>query len=758
MVQALKKNILNKLKFNLETALMIIMITGLACLNKTFAYNGFKNIYISEFLLLIILLIIGVSLITKYKYIEEFRALSKTLIISSLLIIFAGIVRLILDKDYGLLAYRQSFITFYTSFIFCFYFTINTKKKLINLLHYLIIIPGIFIGIKILIYLMMGLEFNAFEPMRVYHNEVDVICVSFSLMGLIIFRKQLLSKSKIVYFVTMALCVLVLVATVKRTALMALIILLPILILLDPDKIPKKTLKRALLIVLICSMGAVIGLIILDFNKFKEIIDFVILKLSFTKEENSSWRLKAWDIAIEKFMEKPITGSGFGKEILDVPLDLTPTIDPHNSFIAYLVYNGILGFIPFVYIVFLSIKTYIVNIKKAVDPIHRKASVLLFLFLLYMMNFCFFNVVLENQYQGIFFWFSISGAFIINNLYNNKNTAVEKKSIIRTIINAVFGIILIVYIVFIISPINNINYLSIYSSVRRGQLPLINNPNEGEGIKMDVDSSGLIMTLNEDYIDNSIEWMLLDDCKLVENYYDYLLVIDYEKFIDKDNLIYTFMKENGEGIYLRNYDPGKNKTIIPLREVEANGIMWRETSILGIIPASKINQPQLKITGVGIEYNPDYFRKYEFFNHQDGGEVPYFNIYDASSVDLELDKNGYIYGLGKYKDYVYLSWSIYSHFQKVITSDSFEDYKVEVLFTKKAVSGSIAFMTPDNTAYEQEMTIKGNKLELDLKDLGKAYSNFSKDLDKLSDVTLTLNVDNMDLKNSIKKFHIIPTR
>jgi O-antigen ligase len=84
-------------------------------------------------------------------------------------------------------------------------------------------------------------------------------------------------------------------------------------------------------------------------------------------------RINAWTAAIYGIEQKPVLGWGYGKKIFhkDEPFENTPLKtsphnktegtqydDPHNVFLNILFQQGIIGFIPYVILLMLSIKTF----------------------------------------------------------------------------------------------------------------------------------------------------------------------------------------------------------------------------------------------------------------------------------------------------------------------------------------------------------------------------------------------------------------
>ncbi|MEN2986545.1 MAG: O-antigen ligase family protein [Thermodesulfovibrionaceae bacterium] len=143
--------------------------------------------------------------------------------------------------------------------------------------------------------------------------------------------------------------------------------------------------------------------------------DFVKTKIVKTKEDFTTfnYRTIGWISAIEASLNRPIVGWGYGKKIFhsDTPFMNTSfktspkksnigLETPHNTFLAVLFHQGIIGFIPFVGMFFLTIKKLLFKLNSERKFLNLLRVSTLLSFVGYFGIFAFFN-------PTKFFYFSI---------------------------------------------------------------------------------------------------------------------------------------------------------------------------------------------------------------------------------------------------------------------------------------------------------------------------------------------------------------
>ena len=324
----------------------------------------------------------------------------------------------------------------------------GNKQFFFVTIYLLIVLSTLFNGTKIIIY--------------------NTICAFVSVLGLLVYRKFFWAKSKAGYLALFLLNLLILVLTVKRSAVFAIVpSFLMYLFFIRRELNFKKLLITATAIGFITILTLVIWYAV-NGESLKEHTAYVLNKLS-VHEKNTSWRLEAWKIGWQKFKESPIFGIGYGPKIIELPVDNVNTNDPHNSILAFLIRHGILMFSLYMFFIARTFKIILDEIKSSAnDSIQRNNSIFIFLGLAAMVVFAFFNVVFENQYEGIFFYFFLSAIYIIKSKDDVVKSLQTKTSkyISNFIITTFLG-----FILFAFSPYNQISVLPIYSSKTNYSLP-----------------------------------------------------------------------------------------------------------------------------------------------------------------------------------------------------------------------------------------------------------------------------------------------
>lgn len=445
--------------------LLLVMMSGIIVFNRSFTHLAFHNVFITEFLLINILLV----LVTVPQFYRQF--LSKKYLLFFAFITY-GILQFALNSNYSFIALRHSLIIFYGIFMIVFLFAFNNEKKIRFFLLYSLLISTFLNCPKILYYLLIGKTY-AYESYRILHSEVDVICASLSMIGLLIFHNEFIKRSRIFYILLMLLNTTAIIFTVKRSALMGLVLVVILLILLERKKGFYQHLASVSLSMLAIGAIFVVGFYLYSKSEFNNILDFALGKLKYAEDPGSAWRLIAWKHGWEKFLNAPVFGCGFGWPILERSVKLTTTQDPHNSFLAFLIRNGLIGTVT---LISLLVQTLILYIKMLTSPSKEGDKPLILFFLLgfiFMLNYAFFNVVLENQYEGIFFWFMLSGVYIAGNL-KAANVPLAASTNRITKFACGFSIIFIItYTILLFSPWNYVKSISIYDAKIGAQIPTI---------------------------------------------------------------------------------------------------------------------------------------------------------------------------------------------------------------------------------------------------------------------------------------------
>ena len=155
------------------------------------------------------------------------------------------------------------------------------------------------------------------------------------------------------------------------------------------------------------------------FKKLSERFESLYQFTPYKMEEAAGWRLKAWQEGIKQLLKNPILGTGFGK-ILHVDFrGFTSTVEIrglHNDFLGILIQLGILGFIPFIFINYYTIK-YFRKLYKLNNP----ELIALFAFYIATLVGIFFALYLVTNMLNIFYWITIGLIVSFYKIYAGKN-------------------------------------------------------------------------------------------------------------------------------------------------------------------------------------------------------------------------------------------------------------------------------------------------------------------------------------------------
>lgn len=129
-------------------------------------------------------------------------------------------------------------------------------------------------------------------------------------------------------------------------------------------------------------------------------------------DSSARWRFFAWRAAQESFVENPIFGIGYGRELtidFDTYRVVVPIRELHNSFLVLLVQMGLLGFLLFTVLLWQMTKLFWTSIQNRglLWPYQLAFAGALFLFL----SSAFWQPYFETNITGIFFWILL-GLFV----------------------------------------------------------------------------------------------------------------------------------------------------------------------------------------------------------------------------------------------------------------------------------------------------------------------------------------------------------
>jgi len=427
--------------------LFVFWVTGVATLAREFTYIKFGFIYITEFIMLSVIL----SSMVRASLGRKLITFKSGIINVALLFLFAyqswGLLRLIYDllffkpsvtsEDNILTVLRNFSLVYYSVFVYIVLIVLNFEgTKKIEVIFKSILYFSVLRNIVIIILYAIGYETFIPEDGGIiggHHSLIAVFSFLISFYFLIEYRDL-----KYLFFLLLNLIFVVL--SSHRSAFMALIGSVLLLILLYKGQIKFKLITALLIsffglsFVIITFFESAFALIVRKISENFE--SLVYYKLS---DPNANWRYLYWNNVLKVFLENPI-GVGFNYSLSnlapwwvwsDNPREIlfrsSLRLDPHNSFLSILVRTGAVGFAMFT--LFLAIFFIIVRktYKKAKGKI-KNLLIISFSNFTSVSIFAMFNVTLEGPYHGTFFWIWIGICLFI--ALNVKN-AVESNGIFK---------------------------------------------------------------------------------------------------------------------------------------------------------------------------------------------------------------------------------------------------------------------------------------------------------------------------------------
>ncbi len=130
-------------------------------------------------------------------------------------------------------------------------------------------------------------------------------------------------------------------------------------------------------------------------------------------DSSARWRFFAWNAARESFIDSPVVGIGYGRELVidfDTYRVIVPIRELHNSFLVLLVQMGLIGFFSFALFLLELMRLFIQAMRKKgmFWPYQLSFAAALFLFL----GCAFWQPYFETNLTGIFFWI-LSGLLVV---------------------------------------------------------------------------------------------------------------------------------------------------------------------------------------------------------------------------------------------------------------------------------------------------------------------------------------------------------
>ena len=414
-VRIKRNNIIN----DIILYLFFTLVVGLFLFGKAFSYINFKFIglpvYITELFLIFTIIFIFVNsiflrdgkLFINYNQRVEFLLFYIIFIIS--------LVRGLISYRDIVFTLRQSAIIYYSIFYFLVPIILDNFKKIKIYFSFLVICTSILVLV-----ILFGVNIGELGGFYYYYY------VSMSLIFLIFY--PLLIKKPVLKFFSYSLILvhlaIILLSKVRAAWIGILMGILFIIYMFFRIPVMRKDLKKILLLGMLGFLVlAIILPVFLIFypssiedikNEFMSIYNF--RDMTTVSAANARWRLMAWSDYVNKSLEKPLFGHGFGKvfmpETLVKEIDWSPPkgedwVDPHNSYLSILFRTGVIGLIIFFIIIFRFFKLSIKFIKECDNERIRIYVASLLTIIIVILGISFFDVVLERPFFGIFLWINM---------------------------------------------------------------------------------------------------------------------------------------------------------------------------------------------------------------------------------------------------------------------------------------------------------------------------------------------------------------
>ncbi|WNO10648.1 O-antigen ligase family protein [Teredinibacter sp. KSP-S5-2] len=555
-------------------------------------------------------------------------------------------------------------------------------------LHFFLFFFCVFVsavnGMKILGYYFLGENYNG-EVFRVFHNETDVILAGLCLLGLWVCHNVIKQRSKLIWFVLCCANAFILAISVKRSAFASVFVILLIYHVFSRRNASSK--KDDLFFWLSC---LVVAVFVVSYF-FPDLFVYLSNKTDIANESGAAWRWQAWSSAWTLFQENWLFGIGIDRFPLASHIDSSNPIYVHNSFLAVLVHYGLVGGILLFLCIFLSLSKQIKNIKRSKNEVDRQIHIFILCAQIFILLFSSFNYVLENLYQGIFFWFFMSAPFLQFGF--SDSTGSNGRSVNYTNLNKLFLVLLAVFLVSSVASTRKLNNLVMFDSLKNGRLPFV-VADSGNGVQeltysdiAKLDSTGLeIVPLfkNSQLVESewvSLIWVVPDYLfKQDKDAIDYAITMEVEGVLPIGT---DFSLTGGENESVSLIDIGSEKNIyqFPLSLLGGKSKLLKNGVSFSINLPHEETFESFKIKTIRLVDIGDVRNKGEIFDRDGLNQKP--SITDESYRIIQIDNRpiGMKVDLSDIQElkYAELVWQIPPSSQKLLTPES--DMEVRVEFT-----------------------------------------------------------------------------
>ncbi len=429
--------IISSERFRREKGIVFLffLIAGISFMVRDFTYIRIGYVYITEFILITLVIILFVKILLRNK-LYNFHSQIKVALIFLLGYQVWGGLRLIYDllffrpattSENDILSVLRNFsLVYYSVLIYIsVYFFYNETEKKVEWVFKTILLFSLLRNTMTLFLYLIGLESYIPEDGGIIGGPPSLISVFAVIISMYFWFKY----KNFSYFILSALFIFFVILSGHRSALISLVVSLFIFSLFNKEFF---VLKAGL--ILLVSLMFVFALAYFSpflYSAFERIYNnFLSLYYYKAGDPNAHWRYLYWSNVITAIAGNPI-GLGFAYSLtnlapwevwFDNPRELTfrasLRLDPHNSYIAILARTGLLGFTFFLTFLLCSFLVILKNLKFKNEKNYLLSA--LFSNFIAVFLFAFFNVTLEGPYHGVFFWIWLGFSLILSQKIKNK--------------------------------------------------------------------------------------------------------------------------------------------------------------------------------------------------------------------------------------------------------------------------------------------------------------------------------------------------
>lgn len=388
---------------------LILFIMLVVFFSRAFVHLTIGGIYVTEFVLLFVLLsfwlklnLSGHLLIPRYPLLPLFVVLY--------VISYYSLCRGLAAYPDTQFVFRHAALFYYSLLYFIIPLLFDSMRKIRILLYCYLAASILVAAISVCGGSVLGIHFSEFAY---FHVSLALI---FVFVHMVVNKRYSVMNLSIV-----TLFIYVVVQGMARSVWVGLLTSFAFLIIMSwRMKVMRVLLDRGMALVLILLLcGAGITFIVKPqyvYNVKNEALSIVNFSHSQTTSDlNAQWRLLVWKDIIAETMQKPLLGWGFGKKFIP------PTIqqlgwggswsdpakrfqDPHNSFLSVFYRTGLFGLMIFVGILIVFIVRTCGVIVRQSDTEVSTYLLALLMCMLFIIGTANFMVLLEGPFLGIFLW------------------------------------------------------------------------------------------------------------------------------------------------------------------------------------------------------------------------------------------------------------------------------------------------------------------------------------------------------------------